>query len=97
MELVFKQKDNTFASFEQPLATYCRWAMLFSAVCTFEVNMVPCNIFNSPVIYLISPEVLMLCARALLIFSEFSLAVDTSLALCIAFKLLDITLLEGLQ
>ena len=45
--------------------------------------------------YLISPEVLILCARALLIFSEFSLAMNASLALCIAFKLLQMILLEG--
>ena len=37
----------------------------------------------------------MLCARAFLIFSEFSLAMNASLALCSAFKLLDIALLEG--
>lgn len=37
----------------------------------------------------------MLCARALLSVSEFSLAMSAFSALCIAPKLLDITLLDG--
>ena len=67
-------------------AKYSGWTMPFSAICTFEVNMVSCNVF-----YLI------LCARALLIFSEFSSAMNASLTLCIAFKLLQIISLEGVE
>ena len=37
----------------------------------------------------------MLCARALLSVSEFSLAMSAFSALCIALKLLDITLLDN--
>ena len=28
------------------LVQYCRWAIPFSAVCTFEVNKASCNVVN---------------------------------------------------
>ena len=37
----------------------------------------------------------MLCARSPLIVSEILLAMNATLALCIAFKLLDVMFLEG--
>ena len=49
----------------------------------------------SPVRYLVSPDVQILCESALLSFSEFSLAMNASLALWSACKFLVIILFVG--